>query len=108
MNCKETQRLLVPYINGEMDEREEEMFVRHIRHCPECHEELEVYAMVFVGIRQLDGAEEQVDYRTLVEDSLENSEEDAIDGHFLGTYTFFLKTAATVALFYMMARCFFS
>lgn len=107
MNCKETQRLLVPYINGELEEREEEEFVRHVRHCPECYEELEVYATVFAGIRQLDGVEEKIDYRTLVEDSLENSEEDAIDEHFLGTYTFLLKLAATAALFYMMMRWFF-
>ena len=40
MNCKETQRLLVPYINGELEEKEEEEFVRHVRHCPECYEEL--------------------------------------------------------------------
>lgn len=107
MNCKETQRLLVSYINGELEEKEEEEFVRHIRHCPECYEELEVYATVFAGIRQLDGVEEQIDYRTLVEDSLDNSEEDAIDEHFLATYTFLLKTAATVVLFYMLVRWFF-
>ncbi len=107
MNCKETQRLLVPYINGELEEKEEENFVKHVRHCPECYEELEVYATVFAGIRQLDGAEEKIDYRTLVEDSLETSEEDVIDEHFLGTYTFLLRTAATMVLFYMMVRCFF-
>ena len=107
MNCKETQRLLVPYINGELEAREEETFVRHIRHCPECNEELEVYSTVFAGIRQLDGVDERIDYRTLVEDSLDNSEEDAIDEHFLSTYTFLLKTVATVVLFYMMVRCFF-
>ncbi len=107
MNCKETQRLLVSYINGELEEKEEEEFVRHIRHCPECYEELEVYATVFAGIRQLDGMEEQIDYRTLGEDSLDNSEEDAIDEHFLAMYTFLLRTAATVILFYMMARWFF-
>lgn len=107
MNCKETQRLLVPYINGELEEKEEEEFVRHVRHCPECYEELEVYATVFAGIRQLDGAEEEIDYRTLVEDSLKNSEDDLRDERFLGTYAFLLKTAATVVLFYMMVRCFF-
>lgn len=107
MNCKETQRLLVPYINGELEEKEEENFVKHVRNCPECYEELEVYATVFAGIRQLDGAEEKIDYRTLVEDSLETSEEDVIDEHFLGTYTFLLRTAATMVLFYMMVRCFF-
>lgn len=107
MNCKETQRLLVPYINGELGVKEEEDFVRHVRHCPECYEELEVYATVFAGIRQLDGAEERIDYRTLVEDYLENSEEDGLDEHFLRTYTFLMKVAATVVLFYMIVRCFF-
>lgn len=33
MNCKQAQRLLVPYINGELDEKEEGEFVKHIRHC---------------------------------------------------------------------------
>jgi len=107
MNCKEAQRLLVPYINGELEEKEEGEFVRHVRHCPECYEELEVYATVFAGIKQLDGDEEEVDYRTLVEDSLENSEEDVRDERFLGTYTFLLRSAATVVLFYMMVRWFF-
>ena len=107
MNCKETQRLLVPYINGELEEKEEEEFVRHVRHCPECYEELEVYSTVFAGIRQLDGAEEKIDYRTLVQDSLANSEEDLRDEHFLGMYAFLLRAAATMVLFYMMLRWFF-
>lgn len=107
MNCKEAQRLLVPYINGELEEKEEDEFVRHIRRCPECYEELEVYSTVFAGIRQLDGAEEVINYRTLVEDSLENSEEDMKDEHFLGMYTFLLRTAATVVLFYIIMRWFF-
>ena len=103
MNCKQAQRLLVPYINGELDEREEGEFVKHIRHCPECYEELEVYATVFAGIRQLDGAEETVNYRTLVNDSLENSEEDVRDD-FLYLYVLLMRLAATGVLFYMIVR----
>ena len=38
MNCKQVQRQLVSYINGELEEKEEEEFVKHIRHCPECYE----------------------------------------------------------------------
>ena len=106
MNCKEAQRLLVPYINGELDGKKEDEFVRHIRHCKECYEELEVYSTVFAGIRQLDGAEEEIDYRTLVEDTLETSEVDAHDERFLNLYMFFLRLAATVVLFYMMIRWF--
>ena len=107
MNCKEVQRQLVPYINGELQEKAEEEFVRHVRHCPDCYEELEVYATVFAGIRQLDGAEEKIDYRTLVEDTLENSEEDAKDERFFALYSFLLKTAATARIFYMIVRLFF-
>ena len=47
MNCKQVQRQLVSYINGELEEKEEEEFVKHIRHCPECYEELEVYSTDF-------------------------------------------------------------
>ncbi len=107
MNCKEAQRLLVPYINGEMEEKEEEQFVKHIRHCEECYEELEVYATVFAGIRQLNGAEEEIDYRTLVEDSLETSEEDMRDEYFLKTYMILMKAVSTAVLFYMIVRWFF-
>ncbi len=107
MNCKEAQRLLVPYINGDLDEKEEEQFVHHVRHCPECYEELEVYATVFAGIRQLDGVDENINYRTLVDDTLERSEEDALDGRFLASYTVLLRLAATVVLFYIMMRWFF-
>ena len=107
MNCKQAQRLLVPYINGELDEKEEGEFVKHIRHSPECYEELEVYATVFAGIRQLDGAEETVNYRTLVEDSLETSEADVQDERFLYTYVLFLRAAAIMALIYMIVRWLF-
>lgn len=107
MNCKEAQRQLVAYINGEMEEREEADFVRHVRRCPECYEELEVYSTVFAGIRQLDGADEVIDYRTLVEDSLENSEEDLLDERFLSTYAFLSWLAATAVLFYVILRWFF-
>ncbi len=107
MNCKQAQRLLVPYINGELDEQEEGEFVKHIRHCSECYEELEVYATVFAGIRQLDGAEETVNYRTLVNDSLENSEEDVRDEHFLYLYVLLMRLAATAVLFYMIVRWLF-
>lgn len=107
MNCKEAQRLLVPYINGELRGKEEDEFVSHIRQCPECYEELEVYETVLVGIRQLDGEDEEIDYRTLVEDSLESSEINIADEKFLFMYSFFLRIVATVCLVYMIVRLFF-
>lgn len=107
MNCKEVQRLLVPYINGDLEGKEEDEFVRHIRQCSECCEELEVYATVFAGIRQLDGEDEEIDYRTLVEDSLKTSEMNMVDERFLRIYSFVIRLSATACLFYMIVRLFF-
>lgn len=107
MNCREAQCLLVPYINGDLKEKEEDEFVRHIRQCPECYEELEVYATVFAGIRQLDGKDDEIDYRTLVEDSLASSEMNVSDEKFLSIYSFSIRFVATVCLFYMIVRLFF-
>ncbi|MEI3188440.1 MAG: hypothetical protein V8S38_01860 [Lachnospiraceae bacterium] len=46
-----------------------------------------------------------MNYRTLVEDSLENSEADVRDERFLYLYVLFLRVAAIMAvLFYMIVR----
>ena len=54
MTCEEAERLVMPYINGSITDEELEGFLKHIEHCPECREELEIYFTVDVGIRQLD------------------------------------------------------
>ena len=54
MTCEEAERLVMPYINGSITDEELEGFIKHIEHCPECREELEIYFTVDVGIRQLD------------------------------------------------------
>ena len=54
MTCEEAERLVMPYINGSITDQELEGFLKHIDHCPECREELEIYFTVDVGIRQLD------------------------------------------------------
>ena len=59
------------------------------------------------GLVSLDGAEETVNYRTLVEDSLETSEADVQDERFLYTYVLFLRAAAIMALIYMIVRWLF-
>ena len=66
MNCKQVQRQLVSYINGELEEKEEEEFVKHIRHCRSVMKNWKSIPLFLPGIRQLDGAEEEIDYRTLV------------------------------------------
>ena len=46
MDCKEAEKLIQPYVQGNMPEKEMEPFISHIRKCHTCHEELETYFIV--------------------------------------------------------------
>jgi hypothetical protein len=54
MTCQEAERLVTPYIKGQLDGTVLEEFLRHVDSCPDCREELEIYYMVNVGLEQLD------------------------------------------------------
>ena len=49
MNCQEAERLVTPYIHGELDEDTLEKFLEHIETCENCQEELEIYFTVDSG-----------------------------------------------------------
>lgn len=54
MTCREAERLVTPYIHDELNGDELEAFLKHLEHCRNCQEELEIYFMVDVGLKQLD------------------------------------------------------
>ena len=43
MTCREAERLVMPYINGELTDAELAEFLKHIDTCEDCREELEIY-----------------------------------------------------------------
>ncbi|MGN0335345.1 MAG: anti-sigma factor [Lachnospiraceae bacterium] len=53
-DCKEVQKMVIPYINQELSDDELRRFVYHIENCAECREELEIYYIVYKGLMQLD------------------------------------------------------
>lgn len=57
MDCKETQRCIRLFLNGELDRRTEQKFVEHIRSCQECREELTIEYLFNVAIERLENAE---------------------------------------------------
>ena len=54
MTCREAERLVTPYIQDKLSGDELEAFLEHLEHCRNCQEELEIYFMVDVGLKQLD------------------------------------------------------
>lgn len=58
MNCLEAQSKIVAFIENKLNDDETVEFVRHIRSCENCAEELEIYYTLLVGMKQLDEDQE--------------------------------------------------
>lgn len=58
MTCEEAQRLIKPYIRGELKTDVAAMFAEHISGCKCCKDELEVIYCLITAIRQLNEDEE--------------------------------------------------
>ncbi len=67
-DCKEFQKMIVPFEMGELDLDSEERFVEHICQCDDCREEFEIHYIIKYGLGEpdddLDMPEE---YKTLVD-----------------------------------------
>lgn len=72
-SCREAEKMVMPYINHQLDEKELEQFLKHVRSCPVCREELEIYYTVSVGLKQLDNANGVYDIAGSLEESMENA-----------------------------------
>ena len=58
LTCKEATKMVIPYIEKQVCDKDLRKFVKHIRECKECREELETYYIVYKGLMQLDEKEE--------------------------------------------------
>ncbi|MBE5945813.1 MAG: zf-HC2 domain-containing protein [Lachnospiraceae bacterium] len=54
MTCLEAQSNIMAFIEHRLPDDQVEDFVRHMKYCPNCFEELEIYYTLIVGMRQLD------------------------------------------------------
>lgn len=73
MDCQEAQRLVMPYIQDELTDKELEDFLEHVETCPVCQEELEIYFMVSLGLRQLDEGSGSFNMKQKMEEALDAS-----------------------------------
>ena len=56
MTCEEVQKNIPDFIETRMDSKQSLDFIRHIRKCKTCMEELSVEYLVVVGVKRLDSA----------------------------------------------------
>ena len=58
MDHLEAQSLINAFIDHKIPSDKQEDFVMHMKNCPECHKELEIYYTLLVGMSQIDNGEE--------------------------------------------------
>lgn len=97
--CKEVQKMVVPYIRGELCDKDLRQFTHHVRQCQECREELETYYIVYKGLMQLDEKEE------LPTNILEALNEDLADSDFHLKNMTFLYFLSEVVKIFVAAGC---
>ncbi len=54
MQCKEVQGKFIPFINDELNHKEFNEFLAHIRQCKDCQEEYDIYYTMIMGMRYLE------------------------------------------------------
>lgn len=55
MTCLEVQSKIIAYIDDKLEKEEKMDFLKHVRGCANCREELDIYYTMIEGMRQLDG-----------------------------------------------------
>ena len=80
MNCKEAEKLILPYIRNELPDELTAPFIAHIRSCSECYDEFEIYYTIRHMLQSDDARpeengpvpEESYDIRQMIEADFEN------------------------------------
>lgn len=55
MDCKEVQKNIAAFLNGDLHGKDAERFLNHIESCEECKEELSIQYLVREGTARLEG-----------------------------------------------------
>lgn len=74
MNCIEARRMVTPFINKELSDKETEQFLKHVEHCSDCMDELDIYFTVYRALDTLDsGAHHEYDFRKMMQEEIRSA-----------------------------------
>lgn len=104
MNCQNAQSMVLNFINNKLDKEETRAFIEHVRDCKDCWEELEIYYVMLVGLKQLDEGEElAADFRKKLQNEVESRyveiEREAKRKHIVKIITILVTAAILIWMF---------
>ncbi len=106
MTCLEAQSNIMAFIDKKLPEDKVSDFVRHMRYCKNCAEELEIYYTLIIGIRQVDNNEElSQNFKQELDDELNRLEHKVKKAKRFRISTFSVVfIAAVIAMFFCYGR----
>lgn len=107
MTCLEAQSNILSFVEKKLPEDKKIEFVRHIRHCNNCREELEIYYTLIVGMRKLDNNEElSLDFKNRLDEELSRVENRARKATRFKISSFgMVFTALVFLMFFFYGKC---
>ena len=73
MECKEIQKLFIPFIDDKLSVSDLAVFLHHMDTCRECREEYDIYYTVIMGMRYLDERQNISEFRLDSEQKLHSA-----------------------------------
>ena len=77
MECKEAEQYVQPYIDGTLGDRELAAYLQHVRNCPACRKNLQIYFSICYLLQYV-GQDEQgdlsYDMRKVLEEDMRRNE----------------------------------
>lgn len=98
VTCQEAERMVTPYINDNLSGEEVDAFLHHLETCKSCQEELEIYFMVDVGLKQLDRDSGAFDIAGALKERIEDSYARVGRLRTLKTLSYAVRTLAAMAV----------
>lgn len=87
------------FVDKKLPEANISKFVKHIKHCPNCAEELEIYYTFIVGMRQIDNnGELSTDFRKSMNQELDRLDNKVKKAQRIKASTFFAAIAGIIVL----------
>jgi len=103
MDCTKCQSLIEGFLKHSLSTAEEDEFIRHVKGCPECYEELEVYHMVNTVVSELDSGEgeKETDYKVSLARMLNRADTQKRRRRFV-KYIFYLIVLTLLIVIYFL------
>ncbi len=98
MNCLEAQSKIMAFIENKLPDDELREFIKHVRSCKNCYEELDIYYTLIVGMKQLDESDNvSMDFRDALNNKLDEEKNRLTTVKRIANSTFIVVIAAIVA-----------